>query len=208
MHLWRAAHERLPKCCKARPPNLCVLQTYRRSKRDFMDYHTDSRAVQFGNDDNIVQVRRATARLASSRMHRRMHRSRLAASGPRQRRHHVHDRQLVDEVLLPPVRPEQREEDAVLVPTARGRGARVGGGARAHSAPTSTPPATTPHTSMPRRRTTTSPRSTECGGSTVLRRTRSDTSSCATPPRTNAACDARPTSTPHRWLAGLPLVTG
>ena len=46
--LWRAAHHRLPPLCKKRPPNVCVMQTYRRGRGDFMDYHTDSRQTYAG----------------------------------------------------------------------------------------------------------------------------------------------------------------
>jgi len=46
--LWRAAHHKLPELCKERPPNVCVMQTYRRGRGDFMDYHTDSRQTYAG----------------------------------------------------------------------------------------------------------------------------------------------------------------
>ena len=46
--LWRAAYDRLPPLCRERPPNLCVMQTYRRAKGDFMDYHTDARQTYAG----------------------------------------------------------------------------------------------------------------------------------------------------------------
>ena len=91
VHLWRASYKRLPRCCRVRPPNQCILQTYRRSKRDFMDYHTDARAVNYGDDDDVVQVRRATSRIvlhASPRVHRCC----LPLTGPGQRRHHLHHR--------------------------------------------------------------------------------------------------------------------
>ena len=53
--LWRAAHHKLPELCKERPPNVCVMQTYRRGRGDFMDYHTDSRQTYAGQ--TIAQAR-------------------------------------------------------------------------------------------------------------------------------------------------------
>ena len=57
VRLWQAAYERLPPDSRLRPPNVCILQTYVRSKGDFMRYHTDGRPSYSGEEEKIVQAR-------------------------------------------------------------------------------------------------------------------------------------------------------
>ena len=102
--LWRAAYHKLPELCRERAPNVCVMQTYRRGRGDFMDYHTDSRQTYVGQP--IAQARTPTHAFPHAPPHptQPAHPSPCRARrvvGPRHRRHHLHDRFFRHALLLP-----------------------------------------------------------------------------------------------------------
>ena len=133
--LWRAAYHRLPKLCRERQPNVCVMQTYRRGRGDFMDYHTDSRQTYPGQ--KIAQVCTPHPQPTPT----------LRPPGSRHRRHHLHHRLFRHALLLPRLRLHGQEAaEAALLHAVRRRGLGVDAGAHTRHAHTHAPPT---HTPMP-----------------------------------------------------------
>ena len=78
VHLWHAAYDKLPEDCKKRPPNICIMQTYRRSKGDFMD------ARQSFGEQEIMQALNLTTTTTTTATHLLTH----PTTRPTTRPHH------------------------------------------------------------------------------------------------------------------------